>query len=149
MTALTAPVRRRVKNIKGRSYESYAVATSAVIFQGALCCIDTNDRIRPASKTDARRFVGMAESSATGVTDGSVRCTVSWGYDVRIAAAATLTGDFVTASVVIEDDNTVVDDGSVTATLSVVVGEVVSNDTAGFVWVRLRPGNFTSHAVAV
>ncbi len=149
MTALSAAARRIVRNKKSLAYDEYVVATAAVIYQGALCVIGVDNRIQPATKIGAHRFVGMAEANATGNTAGTVKCVVSWDYEVKLAAAAGLTADFVTASVVVEDDNTVTADGAVTATLSIQVGEYVATASTGQVWVKLRPGNFLAHEVAV
>lgn len=75
MTALTSP--RTVSQIAGILY-SFPVKADAVIYQGAIVCVDSTGYAVPAATATGLLAVGFARESqdATGLTSGAVRIEV-------------------------------------------------------------------------
>jgi len=139
MAALTAEARRSRRNYEAKSIASYVVGTGAVIYQGGLVALNlTTGRAVAATAAASRRFLGLAEETATGDTSGTVSVEVSWGYETLVNALAALTTAYTGANCAISTDNDVTTaSGAGTAGVQVLVGEVVQFE-GGDAWVALR-----------
>lgn len=141
MTALAAGALRAVRNLDGKKQEHYTVGTAATLYQGALVCVDVSTgRAVAASTIASRRFLGMAEETKTGVSGGSVKCLVSWGYEALYNAVATLSNTHIGSNCVVSTDNDVTNLASISTAKQIRVGEVISFQS-GDAWVALR--NYT------
>ena len=143
MTALGAAGARQIRNLQGSCLGSYPVKTSSVIYQGGLVNIDVNGRASAATAVGAQRCIGVGEENATGNTAGTVYCSVRWGHEALFATATALTTSFVTANVVVKDDNTVQTAASYTTAVKVFVGEYVQKSGTS-AWIAIR--RFADHA---
>lgn len=145
MAALTAATSRKTRNRGAVRTARYVVGTSATIYQGALCSIDTaTGRLVAGSAIAARKFAGMAVETVTGNTSGSTSCTVEYNVEALINAESSLTAAYAGANCIISTDDDVQTASSATALAQVLVGEVVQFE-GGDAWVALR--NYAEAAV--
>ncbi len=132
MTALTADNKTR-KKFAGELVE-YKLLANAIVFQGAIVCVDAAGWLQPGDDTAAFRVVGVAFDGAdnTGGANGAkvVRVERRSTIPVVIAGATqALVGDILDVS----DDQTATASG----TNSVALGECVKFVTATEVIVDL------------
>ena len=141
MAALTADTRRKVRNAQAKLVREYTVGTSSTVYVGSLCALSlTTGRVVAASAATNRRFAGVAEETATGDTNGTVKIKVSYNHEIQVDANTALTVGHLGANVAIKSDNEVTTHSDAgTSAVRVTVGELVEFDeTNDLAWVRLR-----------
>lgn len=138
MAALAAD---RVTKSKGPlRRQSYPVAADAVIYAGAMICIDADGYAIPASDTAGiSNVVGIATAAHdnTGGADGDVDVVVEYGGAFLIDAAAGIDQTNVGRDAVVVDDQTVTD--AAAGTNDIVVGRILEfvDESQNKVWVNI------------
>ncbi len=139
MTALTAAASRARRNDSGIMFDSRAIATSEVIYAGALVAVDTNGRLIAAAAAASTNFMGMAIDTDSGNAAGTRYARFIWNCEVNVATNSTLSTDHIGMNCVCVDDNFVDVWTAYTSAISrCVAGEVVGFDSSGNAWVALR-----------
>jgi hypothetical protein len=140
MTALTAAARRKTRARNLVTSAQYTVGTGAVIYQGGLVSLNVSTkRAVAATAAASRHFLGIATTTATGNTGGTVKINVEYGHEAAFAAGTGLTGGYAGGNVYVEDDNTVgYATGAGTAAVRVSVGALVEFVSSTEVWVAVR-----------
>jgi hypothetical protein len=143
MAALSAAAARLTRNVGGKAFHDYVVATNAVIYAGSLVNVVVGTgRVAAATSAAGRKFVGLSTENATGNTAGTVTCRVEWGMEALIDCQTALSGasTYIGSNVAIDDDNMVTTMSNVgTAAVRVRCGELISfNAAETSAWVRLR-----------
>lgn len=124
MAALTQDVPRRTKALG--TLQTYKVAANAVIFKGAIVCINASGFLAPAADTASFKCVGVATAAAsnTGGANGDIECVVARGITfVATSGGSAVTQANVGDDAVILDSNTVV--LAAGATNDIVAGEIM------------------------
>lgn len=147
MTAITAAVTRRTRNLAAKSVGDYPITTAVTVVVGELVNFVVSAtapaRVRAATAAASRVFAGIVESTSTdagtGNTAGTVTARVAWGHEVRIACATALTTAYVTCNAAIADNNTATTASAAgTAGVQVIIGEVTEKESVNVAWVHLR-----------
>lgn len=125
--ALTAARSLRSK-VDGRTAE-YPIKDAAIIYEGALVCIDGNGQAVPAAHgTASLKWGGVAIRGGTGVADLSVKCVVERRGTRWLPFNATINANLLGQLVTAFDDEKV--DLAAATTNDYTVGKVVAVDTA-------------------
>ena len=142
MTALAAGTGRDTRNIAAKERYNKIVETSAKVYQGALVSIDsTTGRAQAAAAATGQDDIvrGIAESTQTGDTAGTVRVEIVSNIQAKFAVTASVvTQAKVGVNCYVKDDNTVTtatDAG--TALVRVLVGELVEKIDTNTWWVHV------------
>lgn len=134
MTALAAAAQRQHRGLAKTL--PVPVAADAVIYKGAIVCIDGDGFAIPGADTAAIQVIGIAAETIdnTGGSDGDK--TVEVEYDcIYLFAATSITQAMLGDLMVIVDDNTV--DDAAGATNDISVGRLIEfvSTTSGWVYV--------------
>lgn len=138
MAALTAD---RVTKSKGPlRRQRYKVAASAVLYAGAMVCLNATGFAVPASDTAGlSNVVGIvvAKADNTGGADGAIDVIVEYGGAFLINCAAAVTQADVGRDAMASDDQTVSDAGAMTN--DIVVGRILEfvDEAQDKVWVNI------------
>lgn len=139
MAALSADASRKTRNRGNVKFASYAVGTSATVYKGGLCSINTSTgRLVAGTAATGRKFVGLCTEKKTGNAGGTVYARVEWNIETLVDAATALTKAYIGSNCAISNDNQVTTlSGAGTTAVRVRVGEVVQIES-GDAWVALR-----------
>jgi hypothetical protein len=140
--ALSANTKLQRANSHVGTSNSYAVATSSVIYQDALVGLNAAGRLVPLSNSTTIRFVGIADKAELGATfpvTGSATVTTSvkvvCDVDVLLPLVTAVTvGMSINTNIYGVDDQT----GTSLNTLGPVIGTLEKFVAANSGWVRLR-----------
>ncbi len=133
--ALSAAVNLDYRNGPGKRY-SYTVVTSVTVYKGSLLGrVVSTGKVRPCRNATTESFAGIALSTQTGVSAGTVAVTAVNDIEVLITTAAA-----VTTATMLTSKLYAVDDASVTTatTLGPEVGVGTEYVTSSTAWVLLR-----------
>jgi hypothetical protein len=134
MTVLSADSRTRQVMDWGHG-GNYPVLAAAVIYKGALVCVDANGYAIPATDTAAIYCVGVAEEAVTGGTSSGDKWVKVGAGRAYLFAATSITQAMVGEPMYVVDDNTVDD----TSTNLCLVGVLVKYVTTTSGWVLVAP----------
>ncbi len=128
MAALTQDTNRRSKGEVKINF--YKVAANAVIYAGAIVCVNASGFLAPAADTASFKCVGIATTAAdnTGGANGDIECAVARGiHYVATSGGSAVAQANVGDDAVILDSNTVVLEAG--ATNDILAGEILEIDT--------------------
>lgn len=138
MAALAAD---RITKSKGHlRRQAYPLAADAVIFTGAMVCIDADGFAIPAADTAGiSDVVGIATAKVdnTDGADGDVKVVVEYGGAFLLDAAAGIDQTNLGRDAVVSDDQTVTD--AAAATNDITVGRILEflDEAQDKVWVNI------------
>lgn len=152
MAALSADsTTRRARADHLKIVEHWALGTSAAAYVGSLMMVNQTTQRAIVAAVGAitnRRFLGVAETSGTGNTAGTVYCRIAYNHQVLVNMNTTHLGIHLGGPVCVKTDNDVaMPTNAGTTGNRTYVGHIAQfgeGDQAGDVWVWLRHNAMTS-----